>query len=73
VKAAADPAGVLNPGCKVPLPGARPFDTLRHDPEAPPLPTAAQAVLDDIERTRDWGRDRLAALEAYGAQGALGH
>jgi hypothetical protein len=30
-------------------------------------------VLDDIERTRDWGRDRLAALEAYGAQGALGH
>jgi FAD/FMN-containing dehydrogenase len=66
VKGAADPAGVLNPGCKVPLPGARPFDMLRHDPEAPPLPAAVQAVLDDIERTRDWGRFRLVGFDAPG-------
>lgn len=62
VKAAADPSGVLNPGCKVALPGAEPFTTLRHDPEAPALPAAAQALLAEIERTRDWGRYRLEAL-----------
>lgn len=69
VKAAADPHGVLNPGCKVPMPGALPFDTLRHDPEAPPLPEAVAAVLAEIERTRDWGRPRLDALEAALAAG----
>jgi FAD/FMN-containing dehydrogenase len=62
VKDAADPSGVLNPGCKVARDGAVPFDVLRHDPEAPALPPEAAAVLADIERTRDWGRDRLAAI-----------
>lgn len=62
VKDAADPSGVLNPGCKVAQPGAAPFDMLRHDPEAPPLPAAAQALLSEIERTRDWSRFRLEAL-----------
>ena len=62
IKAAADPSGILNPGCKVALPGAEPFTALRHDPEAPALPAAAQALLSEIERTRDWGRYRLDAL-----------
>ncbi len=62
VKDAADPSGVLNPGCKVAQPGAAPFDVLRHDPEAPPLPAAAQALLSEIERTRDWSRFRLEGL-----------
>lgn len=62
VKDAADPSGVLNPGCKVARDGDVPFDALRHDPEAPALPPEAAAVLADIERTRDWGRDRLAAI-----------
>lgn len=64
VKEAADPSAVLNAGCKVALPGAMPFDALRHDPQAAPLPPAAAAVLADIERTRDWSRDRLAAIDA---------
>ncbi|WP_411281205.1 FAD-binding oxidoreductase [Gemmatimonas sp.] len=59
VKDAADPSGVLNPGCKIARDGDRPFADLRHDPDAAPLPTAARAVLDDIERTRDWNRFRL--------------
>lgn len=62
VKAAADPSGVLNPGCKVPLDGAVPFTTLRHDPEAPPLPDDARAALDAIERSRTWDRWRLEGL-----------
>lgn len=63
IKDAADPAGVLNPGCKVPLPDARPFDALRHDPDAAPLPTEARQLLDTIEQRRDWSRDRLTALD----------
>ena len=62
IKAAADPSGVLNPGCKVALPGAEPFDVLRHDPAAAPLPPEAAAVLAEVEQTRDWSRFRLAAL-----------
>lgn len=63
VKDAADPSGVLNPGCKVAVDGAVPFDVLRHDPEAPPLPAEAAAVLATIERTRDWARYRLSPIE----------
>ena len=59
VKDAADPSGVLNPGCKVATPGAVPFEVLRHDPAAPALPAEAAAALADIERTRDWSRFRL--------------
>lgn len=62
IKAAGDPAGVLNPGCKVAAADALPFDQLRHDPEAPALPAEARAALDDIERRRDWGRFRLRDL-----------
>lgn len=66
VKDAADPSGVLNPGCKVALPGAVPFDQVRHDPDAPALPAEAAALLAEIERTRDWSRYRLAGLSATG-------
>ncbi|AMW04089.1 hypothetical protein GEMMAAP_03040 [Gemmatimonas phototrophica] len=59
IKDAADPSGVLNPGCKVARPGDVPFDVLRHDPEAPALPAEAAALLAQIEKTRDWGRYRL--------------
>lgn len=59
VKDAADPAGVLNVGCKVAQDDDAPFTTLRHDPEAPPLPPAARAALEEIERTRGWHRYRM--------------
>lgn len=59
IKAAADPALVLNPGCKVAADDARPFTMLRHDPEAPALPDDARAALDAIERERAWDRWRL--------------
>ena len=64
VKAAADPSGVLNPGCKVAAEGATAFDVLRHDPDAPPLPAEVTAALSEIERTRDWARYRLSLRES---------
>ncbi len=59
VKAAGDPSGVLNPGCKVALPGDVAIGVLRHDPEAAPLVPEARAALDAIERDRAWSRFRL--------------
>lgn len=59
IKDAADPARVFNTGCKVAEAVAQPFTTLRHDPSAPPLPDAARAALDEVERTRRWDRYRL--------------
>ena len=64
IKDAADPSGVLNPGCKIATDGAAPFEALRHDPEAASLPDAARAVLDAVEQRRDWSRFRLEALDA---------
>ncbi len=59
VKAAGDPSGVLNPGCKVSRPGDEAIGALRHDPEATPLDPRARAALDQIERERAWHRFRL--------------
>ena len=63
VKEAADPSGVLNPGCKIARDGDHAITALRHDPDAPALPAAARAALDDIERTRRWNRFRLDAID----------
>ena len=59
IKAAGDPSGVLNPGCKIALAGDEAIGELRHDPEAAPLDPIARVVLDTIERERAWGRFRL--------------
>ncbi len=59
VKAAGDPSGVLNPGCKVARPGDEAFGELRHDPEAAPIDPRARLALDRIERDRAWHRFRL--------------
>ena len=59
VKAAADPAGVFNPGCKIRQDGDQALGVLRHDPEAPPLDPRARLALDAIERDRAWNRYRL--------------
>jgi len=65
VKHAADPAGVLNPGCKLTADdpsGGDTLGTLRHDPDAAPLPAPVRAALDEVERTRTWHRFRLDLL-----------
>ena len=59
IKAAGDPSGVLNPGCKIARPGEEAIGELRHDPQAAPLDPRARAALDTIERERGWGRFRL--------------
>ena len=65
VKEAADPSGVLNPGCKVARDGDQPIGMLRHDPEAPALPANARTVLDDIERSRTWNWFRLDGIAPH--------
>ena len=64
VKRAADPAGRLNPGVIVPLPGQRALRDIKYDPALPPLPGAARAALDEIARTRSWQRARLELVDA---------
>lgn len=64
IKAAADPAGVLNAGCKIAaqddgLPG-----DIRYDPALTPLSSSARTILDRIERERGWSRYRLGEIPA---------
>ncbi len=64
VKAAGDPSGVLNPGCKIARPGDEAIGALRHDPEAVPLDPRARSALDAVEAQRAWGRFRLTLVTA---------
>lgn len=63
VKAALDPAGLLNPGVKVPLPGQEPLGIIKYDPAAGALPPRAAAVLRRVEQRRLYARSRLELLE----------
>lgn len=67
VKAAGDPAGVFNPGCKIARPGDDGLASIRYDPTAPPLPPEARAALDGVERDRAWHRFRLGLAAAGSA------
>jgi FAD/FMN-containing dehydrogenase len=62
VKQAFDPAGVLNPGVKVPLEGQAPIGAVKYDPALPPLPADARAALARVERERAYARFRLDLL-----------
>ncbi len=62
IKAAADPLGILNPGCKIASDNDDPFAVVRYDPELAPLNAAAQLRLAEIERTRSWNSYRLAGF-----------
>jgi len=64
VKRAFDPAGLLNPGAKVALPGARAVDGVKYDPALPALPAAARAALGTVERERAYARFRLDLLDS---------
>jgi FAD/FMN-containing dehydrogenase len=66
VKRAFDPRGLLNPGVKVPLPGQSALGEIKYDPSLPPLPAAARAALDRVERERAYARPRLELLAAAG-------
>jgi FAD/FMN-containing dehydrogenase len=63
VKAAFDPAGILNPGVKVPTPGERALGDIKYDPALPSLPPRATAVLNRVDRERAYARFRLALLD----------
>jgi FAD/FMN-containing dehydrogenase len=62
VKRAFDPAGILNPGAKVPLSGQRAIEDVKYDPLLPPLPAVARAALDRLVRDRDYASFRLSLL-----------
>jgi len=63
VKAAFDPNGILNPGVKVPTPGETALAEIKYDPALAPLPAAAGAALDRVERERAYSRFRLELLD----------
>jgi len=63
VKRAFDPQGLLNPGVKVPLDGARALGDIKYDPSLAPLPPRAQRVLAEIEQHRSYATFRLAELD----------
>ena len=63
VKRAFDPDEILNPGAKVALAGARPFDAVKYDPSLPPLPEPARVALSRVERERAYSQSRLALLD----------
>lgn len=70
VKGAFDPAGVLNPGVKIPLAGQRSLGDIKYDPALPALPDAARAALDRVAAERAYARPRLELLaEARAAAG----
>ena len=62
VKKAFDPAGVLNPGVKVPLPQQRAIDAVKYDPSLDALPEDAARALATVERERAYARFRLDLL-----------
>jgi FAD/FMN-containing dehydrogenase len=62
VKRAFDPAGILNPGVKVPLPQQRSIGDVKYDPALPPLPPESRRGLDHIARERGFARFRLSFL-----------
>jgi FAD/FMN-containing dehydrogenase len=59
VKAAFDPAGVLNPGIIVPHGAADPLDDLKVGSGVVEIPSDIAAALRTIEATGDWGTSRL--------------
>jgi FAD/FMN-containing dehydrogenase len=63
VKHAFDPATLLNPGVKVPLPGQQPLGEIKYDPALAPLAAPSARVLERVERDRAYAEFRLAMLE----------
>jgi FAD/FMN-containing dehydrogenase len=62
VKKAFDPANILNPGVKVPLPDQKAIGDIKYDASLPPLPLEARAVLDSVVKTRAYDQFRLSLI-----------
>lgn len=69
VKRCFDPAGIFNPGVKVPERGERAIGEIKYDPSLTPLPAAARAALARVERERAYARSRLELLDEAAALG----
>ena len=67
IKHALDPLGIFNPGVKLVLAGDAPPASVKYDPELPPLPAQARAVLERVERERAYARSRLDLLAEVSA------
>jgi FAD/FMN-containing dehydrogenase len=63
VKHAFDPAGIFNPGVKVPLPGQRSIVDIKYDSALPPLPPRAAAALGTVVRDQAYAQFRLDLLD----------
>jgi hypothetical protein len=63
VKKAFDPANILNPGVKVPLPGQNAIGDIKYDPALTPLPGQARAALDELTATRGYNQFRLSLVD----------
>lgn len=63
VKHCFDPAGIFNPGVKVPASGERALGEIKYDPALEALPAAARTVLARVERERAYARSRLELLD----------
>ena len=66
VKSAFDPAGILNPGVKVPLDGQEPLGEIKYDPDLAPLPAEAREALDRITDERAYSTFRLSLIPGKG-------
>jgi FAD/FMN-containing dehydrogenase len=62
VKETFDPAGILNPGVKIPLSGQKPLGDIKYDPALAPLPAKARAALDMITDERAYSTLRLSLV-----------
>ena len=63
VKDAFDPAGILNPGVKLPSPDFQPFENLKVGEDAAILPPRIEAGLREIERSAGYSQSRLELSE----------
>ena len=66
VKTAFDPAGILNPGVKIPLAEQDPLGDIKYDPDLAPLPAEAREALDRITDERAYSTFRLSLIPGKG-------
>ena len=66
VKYCFDPAGILNPGVKVPLDGQRAISDVKYDPALETLPGKARAALDFVSAERAYAKPRLSLIDRAG-------